>query len=382
MRNSRFKILKNLKLCFQVVLFVGIIFNLSFYIWCHKESYLTKFDEGLMKEEYENSQWSKGWYATTQMSDAEHHAWAGWNLIHGKDPSLVNKEKPLLGKYFIGLSLLLFRNENVVSIFWGVAVLVVCCLLGWLVLKDKFWSLILVFLVSREPLFKENLATSLLDLPFIFFILLSVWSFLKGLSDKKFFYLSAVFLGLAAGTKVFLVCFYLGVLLGIFLFLIGRKQIILKFWITIMGVYVLTYIQYFAFHDFLDFIYLHYWVFWFSRNIVPNYPFFQIWRLLLTGDWLTWKPHPPDIWFDLEIKHIDQYNLFWTLSGLLFCFEGFLSIKKRLFSETVIFLLVIGYLLFWSFAPPYPRYLLPVLPLIYLLALGRLRNFPVVKLLS
>jgi hypothetical protein len=177
MKNYKIKILRNLKLFFEGILFIGIIFNLGFCVWDHKESYFSRFNEEFIKEKYENSQWVRGWYATTQMSDAEHHAWAGWNLIKGKDPAWINKEKPLLGKYFIGLSLLLFKNENIISIFWGLAVLFICYLLGQLVLKDNFWSLMLVFLVSRESLFKENLNTALLDFPFTFFILLSVCFF-------------------------------------------------------------------------------------------------------------------------------------------------------------------------------------------------------------
>ncbi len=366
-------IFKAKKIIIGIIIFI-ITLNFFGYIYDNKEVFLSKFNSIEVGEKYQQSQWASGWYATTQMSDAENHSWSGWNLIQGRDPELINKEKPIFAKYFIGLSILVFKNENVVSIFWGIGVLIASYLLAKLFLMDSLWALFLPLVLSFEPLFREQLITSLLDLPFTFFILMSVWALIRGFERNNFLYFSAISLGLAGASKVFLLCPLFGGLYGTILFFSGRKKEIIKLGILVFVVYLLVNLQYFFFHSLKDFLYLHFWVIWFSRNIVPNYPSFQIWRLLFLGQWLSWKPHPPEIWFDLIFLKISQYTLFWTMGTILFFLQGISSFKRKNLPGITLFLIVLTYLTFWSFAPPFPRYLLAILPLIYVIALLFVKN--------
>jgi len=355
----------------RLVLIFLITLNLANYVYQHREKYVATYDVNYWKEQYENSQWKKGWYATTILSDAELYAWSGWNLIHGDSPQNVNPETPPLGKYFLGLSIVLFHNPNVISIFWAIGVLFLVYQIGNMLLNNRVLTLISLALFSFDRLFLEQLDTSLLDLPLLFFVLLTILFFLKGQKKQTYFLPSILSLSAVAMTKVYPLSLFLGGLI-VMNFILKRQFSLLRKYIQYIpfGIvfYLIVYMPFFFQNNLFDFAYLHYWVVHFARNQVPNYHPFEIWRILLLGKWLFWTPNPPKIDFLLEIRPVPQWNLFWTLGAISILYGFFKDFAKRKFNDTFFLqLFVVCYLLFLSFGLPYPRYILLILPFLYLM---------------
>ena len=100
------------------------------------------------------------------MGDPELYAYAGWRQVQGDDPTVINPEMPPLGKYLLGFSILVFGNQKIQALFFGLGLLGMVFLLGKEVLKDKTWALVPVFFLVRDRIFLEDLIASMLDLPF------------------------------------------------------------------------------------------------------------------------------------------------------------------------------------------------------------------------
>ncbi|MGB9911245.1 MAG: hypothetical protein ACPLKP_01425 [Microgenomates group bacterium] len=341
----------------------------------HKEVFLSSYDYLYWEQRYLNSQWVKGWEAKEKMGDAELYAYAGWRQIKGDDPTKINPEVPPLGKYLIGLSILIFNNPVMISPIFGFLFLVTIFLLSKKILKDNLLAIIPVFLINFDSLFRENLTTSMLDLPFSLFIALAFFSLLKGKENKLFYLLSVIFLGMVSTTKMYLVGF---ALIGVFIFYLFLLLVIEKrkdiFWfLGFLPVFVIfylgVYIGYFLKgHNFGDFKYLHFWIRHFARVQVENYPKGEILRILLLGKWKTW-------WDKGEIINVVSWRPWWALSFILSLLSFFETILKRKLKLFLLILWPFSLLVMFSMGVPYPRYLLPVLPPLYILLCYNLKKF-------
>jgi len=363
-----------MKKYFFLVLAGTIFFLFSLEIFKHKEVYFTKWDSEYWHNRYEKSQWAKGWEAEEKIGDAELYAYAGWRQIKGDDPIKINPEVPPLGKYLIGLSILIFGNPNVQALLVGSFYLLVIFVWGERILKEKILAFIPVLLMSTDSLFKENLTTSMLDLPFGLFIALAFWFLAKG-RDNHWFYLPAViFLGAVATTKFYLVGFALLAIFFVyllFLWVVFRFKDILWF-LFFLPIFVIFYlgnylIYFLQGHDILDFKYLHFWIRHFARVQVENYPKGEIFRILLFGRWKTW-------WDGGEIVRVSSWRA-WQPVGFLTLFPSFfLAVNRRNLDILILCLWPTSLLLMFSLGIPYPRYLLPVLPPLYILLCYNLKE--------
>ncbi len=349
----------------------------------NRSSYTTSFDADYWQERYEQSQWAKGWQAGETMGDPELYAYAGWRQIQGDDPTVINKEMPPLGKYLIGFSILLFKNQNVQALLFGVGLLAVIYLIGKEVIKDDVWSLLPVVLFSLEKHFQEGLTTSMLDLPFALFISLVLYCLIRGRKSPGWYLGTMIALALVATTKMYLVGFALLGVVGLYLlFLLVVFRYKDLFWFLVFSpifpiIYLSTYLVYFINgHNLIDFKQLHFWIRHFARVQIPGYPKLEIWRILLLGQWHTW-------WGE-GIVRISQWSPLWLISFLsIFPTAWHLTrkaikkgtlknVKKELGKEENLTLLLLvifplSLLAMYSYGLPYPRYLLPVLPPLFIL---------------
>lgn len=349
---------------------LGLIMAIfSWNVISHKSDYFSRYDPDYWQIRYEESNWAKGWESSEPMGDAELYAYAGWRQIQGDDPTKINAEMPPFGKYLIGFSILIFQNQNVQAIFFGIALLAVIFLISKEILRDRVWALVAVFFFSIEKLFLEDLATSMLDLPFTFFISLVFYCLIKGRQNPRWYLGTVIFLALVATTKMYLVGFALfGVVALYLLFLLVVFRYRDLFWFLLfsplfLALYCSTYLVYFINgHNFIDFKELHFWIRHFARVQMPGYPQFEIWRLLLLGQWRTW-------WGE-GIIHLKQWSPFWLISFLSIFPTGWFIFKARKKLNLNLLILVTWFLslmIMYSYGLPYPRYLLPVLPPLYLL---------------
>lgn len=343
-----------------------IILNFVLPAWFNKDFFLQSYDTNYWKVRYEESQWAQGLESKTPMGDAELYAYAAWRQINGQDPTEINGETPPLGKYFIGLSILIFRNQNLPSLLFGALLLLITFLISKKFLHDLSWALVPVLLLAIDKLFLENILTSLLDLPFAFFSTLALLFLIKARENHKFYFLLTLTLAAVATTKTYLVGFGLVAVIFIylfFLFLFFRYKDIFWFIIALPFFalfYVATYTAYFLNgHNFWDFKYYHFWVRHFARVQVENYPRFEILRILLLGKWKTW-------WDDSGVVSVNSWNPSWPIGTFISLISTFIGLLKKDLNLITLGIWIFSFLGMYAYGVPYPRYLLPVLPPLYI----------------
>ena len=83
-------------------------------------------------------------------------------------------------------------------------------------------------------------------------------------------------------------------------------------------------------------------------------------QILFIGNWPTW-------WG--ETLRVNEWTIMWSLSLLATIYYIYMIITKRKSNPTILFGIWIAiYLLFLSFIPVWPRYLLLILPFMYTLS--------------
>jgi hypothetical protein len=142
-------------------------------------SLTTRFDHAAVEQRYMK------WMANPRdmewfIGDNLIYALAGWKYVHGVSPDQFNYEHPPLAKYIIGLSEVLFNNENVIGVLLGVTLLFVVYQLAKALLRDPIFALLPVYALSLERLFIGLSSTSMLDIYYVFFLFLSLFFFITG----------------------------------------------------------------------------------------------------------------------------------------------------------------------------------------------------------
>ena len=169
-------------------------------IFQNRSLYLSKFNYEATKRQYDQSQWQQsqnisplkeldawalkkgytGWnnYADEHkgkedvekvkrdiltsvrskgVSDATLYTYVGNEYMKGSNPTLLNPEHPPLGKYLIGLSIKVFRNENVILPIFGFIALVTVFTIVLLSTNSYLASSIVIFLTATHSLFIDQL---------------------------------------------------------------------------------------------------------------------------------------------------------------------------------------------------------------------------------
>ena len=265
-------------------------------LWPVQSFYTRPFDYASLGETYANSQYVTG-SGSKGIGDDGLYAFAGYYYITGGDPSQVNFENPPLGKYLIGLSVLIFGNENSIYIVYAVLVMWGTYLLANWVIKNKLLALLAtcmlgllhLFIIQFVPTSADQYSVTLLDLPLTLFFLWGIWFYLREPASTRNYVVSAFLFGLAFATKFF------PALLILLLVLIGyqffrRSKDLVKFVVTLLLVpfiYLISYLVYFYYHaslvEFIEF--QKYIISWRLGNpIVMG----NIFRTIFTGSYQNW----------------------------------------------------------------------------------------------
>lgn len=346
-----------MKLFFRLILFVFIA-HLLFRVYSYREEFLIPFNADYWRQRYLASQWVDP-LSTNPIGDDGLFTYAAWEYIQGGDPSLINAETPPLGKYLIGASILIFKNQNIFALLVGILTLFVFYKLNLLLFKDRFLATLPVVFFSFEPLFYTQLRAPYLDTLYLLFLLTTFYFLLK----EKFL-ISAIFLGLMAATKntasTFLLmsgtcCFYLLVVK------IKRLPLFFGSLLISFSVLLLTYFRYFWLgHSLRDFLGLQKWILNFYA-IGAKGTFAMVFPMLLFNRWQTW-------WSG--VVKISEWQISWPILPVVSVWYLVFSIwGKRLDYFSLLLIWVIIYLAFLSFIPVWPRYFLNLLPFLYILSL-------------
>jgi len=342
-----------------IVLIVLFVAQLFFRIYTYRSDYLTPYNAKYWEYRYLHSQWV---VENSKMSigDDGVYMYAGWEYIHGRDPTTLNAELPPFGKYLIGISEVVFNNQNIFSLVTGLLALGAFYLLNTIFFKDKLLAFIPVLLFSCEQLFYEQLQTTMLDSLYLLLLLLTFYFFFR-----KQFFVSATFLGLMAATKSSITTFALVIFVTVAYMFLAKQMHLLKKYIVSLSVAVLaflaTYLQYFldghslrAFLGVQKYIVTFYAIGAKGSLITP-------WEMIFTGKWHTWwRAYIP----------VNEWHIGWIVLFLLSVFSLCIMVISRYKNPLLLIAIwLLVYLVFLSFIPTWPRYLLLVLPFLYNLSI-------------
>lgn len=340
----------------HALLFAIIATNVSVLMITHKADYDAQVDEETLSQEYERSQYinpdSADW-----IDDPPLYTYAGLRYIEGQDPSSVNFELQPLTKYVFGLATVWTGNPLFVQVIAYCLLIIGTYVLAEKIIGPSKWTIIPSLLISLDPLSRQHAHIAYLDLMQAVCILIA----LLGIPKAKPMHMGVV-IGLVALSKSFMI----GVVVFAVWLTVTLKQIqIVKKTLVTAGAAIATYLigysMFFLNHrSFVDFINLHIDIIKLYKSYVPEYPKGEVLRIIYTGLWRKW-------YGDFGLAVVDQWWIFWPISTTV-AILGFFRKKPRKPHESAVILFMIMYALIIGTRLIFPRYLLPILPLLYIYA--------------
>lgn len=355
------------------VLVTCFLLSVTFLFVENKEKYLStdfwaRYPQ--LKTTYYSSQYADPNH-TEWISDDVANSFAGGALITGTNPVLVLSDTPPLGKYLIGLSALLFDNENIVVLAAGIGSLIMLYMIGMQIFQSRILALLPPLLVSFESLFRAQFrVVPLYDLFQLFFLLTSFYFFNIAILGKRriygYFALASMVLGCFIATKFFATGITI-VLAWYTIVLRTDKKRILPLTIALplaIAVLFLSYARIFAFgYDVRSLFGIQKYVFLYHKSqlILP----FTIWPLLFLNRWYVWWGSEP---FISDI----HWSITWPMITTIALGTAVLYVLRKIPTSRpleVILLWSLFYLLFSSAGQINSRYLIILLPSLYVVSL-------------
>lgn len=352
----------------RIIIIIGllIILTINFYLFTAKNwsAHIRPFEperHKTLQDLFDKSQYV---YANSDINipDEFYYALAAWKYGHGQNPVLFNAEQPPLGKYFIYLTIYFFNNETLTGPIFNFLCLVALYFLGLEVLKDKVWALLMTTVFSFEHIFMvQSLYSPLLDNIQLFFILLSFLAFIYWTKNKISPALPSLLLGVVVSVKFWITGLVIYISWVSYLLFYKKLEQIFKFIIytPFIGIpLIISYLPIFlagdSFHRFLGvqkYIYVYH-----SGKIEFN-PL-TYFNLLILNNWRGSSVDWQLTWPVILVLSIVAISKIFLKKGLKSNEEGLIVISCWFVIYTIF--LFCGALL--------PRYLIPVLPMMYLLS--------------
>ncbi len=360
-----------------LIIFLSILTAsyIGVYLFLGRGAFLRAFDSRGMGNLYSRSQYVVG-SGSEGIGDDGLYAFAGYYYVFDRgNVAQINFEHPPLGKYFIGLSILIFKNENVINLIYYVFLLRMVYLFGQMILKNTSLSLLATIFIAVDPLILDNLLLSLLDIPFTLFFLCGVYFFIKGFKKNHFFYLSHFFWGITLSIKFFpaflFVYLFQIVLLGIY-----KRQVIsvyLKASLLLPLIYLVSHTAYFIYTpSLIEFIRFRKWTIeWWSGSprIIGN-----IFRNMLTGYYIDSTKN---------IARNDYWTILWPIWSII-SIARFRKIMVLNFDQLPLLILwglIMIYMIYTAlFTGGLQKFLMPVWPFMIIVSLNHLQyGYSIIK---
>lgn len=335
-------------------------------IYFQRAHFLEKYDVSYWKDRFEHSQWILP-LSQRAMGDDGLFTYVGYRLVEGEDPSKNNPETAPVGKYLLGISVKIFGSSAYYALFFGISCIVVFYFIARKLLASLYALFVTVFLLF-DPLFFSQFWKGWLDIPQLFFLLLTIvlLLYIKNqwtLKTILLTFISGLSLGLFSEVKLPILLPIVLLLEVLFLFRINKRLLLFYFLGFILG-FLIPYFQYFFLgHSLIDFIRLQKYIIAFYQNSQLSVHHSALWQVLFLGNF-------PNIVNATSTK-VTEWSVIWpllTLSSFYLIVQSIWNKNKyNNYWKAIAFFLLYGFVLY-SFIPFYTRYFLLLLPFLYLYA--------------
>jgi len=343
-------------------------------IYFQRSIFTTKYDIEYWKDRYEHSQYELP-LSKRAIGDDGLHAYAGYKLITGANPFSINIDKPPAGKYFLGLSILILQNPLYIVLLFGFCTLIAFYFIAKHFFRDSSLALFTTALLFLDPLFFSQFWVTGLDLMQVFFLLLNILLLINIEKLQKwsvFVALGSGFsLGLFAEIKPPITFPVIFALEAVFILYKGLRKEGLFFILGLLLGIVLPYLRFiYLGNDIIDILKVHKFMASIYLQSQLKTHVGAILLTLLTGKF-------PDI-VTGSLINVFEWWLFWpivTFFGVISAIFSLFSRSAPVFNKGIAVLLLIVLILF-SVIPSYPRYLVILLPFLYLFGVRFTQFFP------
>jgi hypothetical protein len=359
---------KNL-IAFILILAIFFNFTRSFHLFDLKKITKNVFNLKYYENKYNQSQWIIP-NSKNSVGDDVVYAYAGARYILGTNPILIMAEHPPLGKNLIGLSAIYLKNEYYFSLLSGLLALLTFFLLTNQVLKNKLLSFLLTLFLSTESLFVANFFSTNPDLLVFAFLNLYFYFLIDYFQNKKLksIVFANIFLGLIISTKFFAISFPVIFSTILFFLIIKDLKAFLIYFFSLSLSFLILIVNYFQFFsqgkNLIDFLKLQKYIYLFHTLGRKN-------DIFLTPSLLTLIFQGRFHIGGGQFKNENHFSIFWPTSFLIFLIfiiKTFFEKKLRNEKTLIIILWVAVYSFFQSLTYTNARYLIPLLPYLYLLS--------------
>src|SRR3989344_125167 len=353
------KVRQKFPLVFCLVVIVFQFFQIVYF----KQFDLSKeYDVSYWKDRFEHSQWQLP-LSKRIIGDDGLYAFSGYILINGADPTVISTEVPPVGKYIFGASIKLLNNPIYASILFGIGSLVLFYPLCKKLLNTTIPVIFPVTFLFLDPLFFPQFTVSLMDIIQLFFLLGTITAMFY-LNKKSYLLvlLCGLLLGLFAQTKLPI---FLPVIFILELVYFFKKRILNLIWLYVLGIslgLLVPYTIYFLLgNTFPEFLKLEKYIlsFYLKSRLIAHHS--AIWLVIFFGKFTSLNSN--------VLSSVKEWSVIWPIITIFSAISIFLIKKEKdNLSWLILWTLVLIGLLFFTLIPFYTRYLLLILPFMYILS--------------
>lgn len=358
-----------------LIIFYLLIFIFQFFqiIYFQRSLFAEKYDAEYWKNRYEHSQYQLP-LSKRIIGDEGLFAYSGYRIINGDNPFSINVDKPPVAKYLFGLSILLFHNPLYAVFLFGPCALIVFYFIAKHFLKNSSSALFATTILFLDPLFFSQFYITALDLIQLFFLLLNI---LLLVNIKKFggwsiaiILGSGLSLGFFAEVKPPIIFPVIFILETVFLLFKRLKKEYLFFLLGLFLGVIIPYLRFiFLGNGIIEIVRIHKFMASIYLQSQLEAHIGAIWLTLLSGKF-------PNVVTGALIS-VSEWWILWPIAaflGTLMAIFSFFTKKTPIFNKGLAVFLLASLIVF-TFIPAYPRYLVIVLPFLYLFGINFIESF-------
>lgn len=358
---------------------IGLILIVSYF---NRWIFAFKYEPEYWEDYYNASQWSVP-NSKRVISDEGVYRYIGYRLVNGENPFNLDYWVPPMGKYWYGVGAKYFQNPYLTTYAFYLLSILAIGLLAKLIFKKNNIQWLIVYFWVLNPLIVEQLGWTMLDLPMTLFFLLHIYFLFRFGNEKstKMLILAGIFLGLMAGTKPAYFVPMIGLVDWWWILLNTQKnnkiKNLLLYLFFVFGGYILAYTCYFIAHpNPIPWLRLHEKVINFQKSNGGSSDVLNIFKTIFLGKYKGY-------WVGGTTMTVTSWSIVLPL-GTILLFKNILFIKKTIKQNPQIAYLTMvgmGFILMCLTIDFWPRYLVPLIPILIILIANAFNKKPWILIL-
>lgn len=363
---------------FKWGILIGLILIVSYF---NQWIFVFKFEPEYWENYYYTSQWNIP-NSQRVIPDGGVYRYIGYRLVNGENPFNVDYWVPPMGKYWYGVGAKYLENPYLISFVFYLLSILVFGFLTKIFFKKNNIRWLAIYLWTLNPIIVEQIGQTMLDLPMTLFFLTHIYFLFRFKENKSItmLILAGIFLGLMAGTKPAYFIPMIGLIDWWWILTIEKDHRIKKLFLYlffVIGGYVLAYTCYFIAHpNPIPWIRLHEKIINFQKSNGGSHDILNIFKTIFLDKY-------KGFWVGGKDMLVTGWSLIIPLGTVLLARNIFFFKKIMKKNNKIIYLTLTstGYILMCLTIDFWPRYLVPLIPILILIVVDFFKNKKLILIL-